>query len=276
VLEQSDLLAIRRIASKANPKIKAWASLADKPARRALGLTLAEGRRLVADALARGRDSRFEPRAFLVSDAGAAHAEAGGLFEMARGLGIECFSLSDPCYEKISRLGAPEGIALVCGLPAREDLVALAAEGIWLVADGVQDPGNAGALARTALAAGAAGCLFLDGVDPTSPKFLRGSMGAAFALACPAIAAGEFVRLRPSLPLRLVAAVSGNGAVDYRLLDRRPPLGIVVGGEKGISDNILDLADERIHIPLQGGVESLNLAVAAGVLLFSGETGGAP
>jgi TrmH family RNA methyltransferase len=274
VIAQPELQTLRRIASKANPRVKDWAALSDKAERRRQGLTLAEGRRLVEEGFKRSGSALFPPKAFLVSDRGAERPEAGVLLARARELGLECINLSEPCCQKITRQIAPDGLALVCGIPEADgDLpTGTCMSGIWLVADGVQDPGNAGALARTALAAGAAGCLFLDGADPTSPKFLRGSMGAAFTLPCPSWTSADFARRRSNLPLRIAIATADPTARDYRNYPCEPPLGIIMGGEKGVSDALAALADDRIHIPLSGGVESLNLAVAAGILLFTGRS----
>ncbi len=264
------LRGARRLASRANSRVKDWASLADRAGREALGLTLAEGGRLAAEGLAAPPDSRFRPAALLVSDSGAERDGAGELFERAGALGLDRFSLSDDCFDKISGLRNADGLALVMavggpapdpsGLWSRPDAR-------WLAAAGVQDPGNAGALARTALAAGFSGCLFLEGADPLSPKFLRGSMGAAFRLPCLAMRTDEFAAARRA-GASLILADSRPGGEDYRRLDYRPPFALLIGGERGVPPELAELADRRAHIPLAGEVESLNLAVAAGIILF--------
>lgn len=267
-------MGLRRLASKANPRIREWAGLDDKTRRRETGLTLAEGARLAREGMTAPPGGLFAPVAFLVADAAAESAEAGSLFRLAGELGIERFSLSDDCGDKVSSLKNSDGFALVMSYAPRPAAVAPLFAGTdarWLVAVGVQDPGNAGALARTALAVGASGCLFLDGADPASPKFLRGSMGAAFRLPCLSMPLAEFVATWKDAGARLVAA-EASGGEDFRRIDYRPPLAIAVGGEKGIAPEVLALADARAAIPLRGGVESLNLAVAAGVILFEAET----
>lgn len=271
MISREELLRVRRIASRVNPKIKDWASLGDRRDRDRLGLTLAEGARLVGEGLEASEPGGSRPVALLVSDAGAEQAGAGQIFRRAGELSVERFSLSDDCFAKVSGLKNSDGIALVMSF-ARDipDLASLmSAPGArWLVAAGVQDPGNAGALARTALAAGWSGCLYLDGCDPASPKFLRGSMGAAFRLPCLGMPTGEFAAGWPGSGARLLAAFSGGDASDYRAAGYAPPLALLVGGERGVPDELAALAAERVRIPLRGGVESLNLAVAAGVILF--------
>jgi rRNA methylases len=274
MIEQTALAGIRRIASRANPRVKTWASLKDKQNRDTLGLTLAEGVHLVEEGLRPPEQDEvrlFGPVAFLVSDSGAARPEAGGFLAAARGLGIELFNLADDCYEKMSGLRNSEGVALVMSVATKDDDIAAVTSktgGKWLIATGVQDPGNAGALARTALAAGMDGCLFLDGADPRSPKFLRGSMGAAFRLPCLSVSTETFISAWPAGAVRLFAATTSATATDYRTAKYTTPFAILIGGERGIPDALSGMADEEIHIPLKGNVESLNLAVAAGILLF--------
>ncbi len=272
-MERETLLLAKRIASKGNIRVREWAALADAKERRTRSLTLAEGATLCAEALDAAADGLLTPAALILSDSGAARAAAAPLFAKAGELGLERYSLSDECFAKISSLKNNEGIALTLAFSARTaDLSGLWREdgAHWLVAVGVQDPGNAGALARTALAAGCDGCLFLDGADPAGPKFLRGSMGAAFRLPCLAAGAAEFVEAWPAAAaagVRLLVAASGGG-VDYREARYSGNWGLVVGGERGVPEAVRALASETVHIPLRGGVESLNLAVAAGIVLF--------
>ncbi len=274
MIEATVLRGIRRIASRANPRIKEWAGLKEKSDRDALGLTMAEGARLAGEALAGIEAGLYRPVAFLVSDQGAAHPEAGSMLDQARLAGLHLFNLSDDCFAKISSLKSPEGLAVILSFadstPVLAELFA-SADARWLIAAGVQDPGNAGALARTALAAGFSGCLYVGGTDPRSPKFLRGSMGASFHLPCLSLTEEEFVRQwQPTFP-RLYAATAHGEALDFRQAGFNPPFCLALGGEKGLSEAMLDLAEQNIHIQLHGGVESLNLAVAAGILLFEAE-----
>lgn len=275
MIAREELLSVKRIASRANPRLKDWAGLNDRKNRDALGLTLAEGAKLVDEALRSGGEAaRLNPSVLLISDSGAERREAGQLFQAAGEAGVERISVTDDCFDKLSGLKNADGLAVVLSIapePVNVPSLFSAADARWLVAAGVQDPGNAGALARTALASGCGGCLFLDGADPLSPKFLRGSMGAAFRIPCLGMPAEEFAAAWPAGGKLVMAASGGEGAVYFRDVDYRPPLGLLVGGERGVPKALASLAEVRAHIPLRGGVESLNLAVAAGVILFEAE-----
>lgn len=274
MISREELRRVRRLASRANPRIKDWSGLGDRKERDRLGLTLAEGAKLAAEGLEVGGDGVFRPASLLISDSGAERPEAGGLFALAGERGVERLSLSDDCYAKVSGLKNADGLALVMAFdPGPADpLPLLSRPGAkWLAAAGVQDPGNAGALARTALAAGADGCLFIGGADPRSPKFLRGGMGAAFRLPCLSISEDAFAAALAAAPTRLLLAAVDGEAADYREISYSPPMILLVGGERGVPESLARLTTGKIHIPLQGGVESLNLAVAAGVILFEAE-----
>ena len=132
----------------------------------------------------------------------------GSIYRYAEKGGVEILAVSDDCYAKLSDLQSPEGAA-VAFAPSALGLEMILGEPRprLLVAAGVQDPGNAGALVRTAEAAGAAGCVFLDSIDVYAPKFLRAAMGGVFT-AQPAViqsvyapeftahSAGHVVRIR--------------------------------------------------------------------------------
>lgn len=271
MIPRDELLRVRRLASRANARVKDWAALHDRSRREETGLTLAEGARLVAEGLeTAGGDGRFRPVALLVSDAGAGHPDAGRLFALAGSRGLERFSLSDDCFAKISGLKHADGVALVlsCDYGEADPGLLDGPDARWLVAAGVQDPGNAGALARTALAADCTGCLFLEGADPRSPKFLRGAMGAAFRLPCLGMSLDTFLAAWSASPRTLLVATAAADAVDYRDAGYAPPCFLLVGGERGIPEALSRLDGVRVRIPLAGGVESLNLAVAAGIILF--------
>jgi TrmH family RNA methyltransferase len=129
-----------------------------------------------------------------------------------------------------------------------------------VVLAGVSDPGNAGTVIRSAAAAGAAGVLVTPGsVDPTNPKVVRASAGAIFALP---VATVEDLS---TLGLTTVGAVAGGLSPDE--VDLSGPVALVLGGEAaGLPED--ELFDTEVALPLGGGVESLNVAMAATVLLY--------
>jgi len=139
-----------------------------------------------------------------------------------------------------------------------------------LAATGLQDPGNAGAIIRSAAAAGATGVV-LDEVsaDPWGWKALRASMGSAFHL--PVLRTRMITNLIDEwrgAGLRLVATAPRNGTPMHDL-DFTKPMVLLLGGEgAGLPGKMLTAADARVTIPMRGGIESLNAAVAAAVLLY--------
>ena len=252
------------ITSRANPIVQALAALRQRKHRQQQGFSLAEGLHLVAEAFA----ARSTIAALIVARRAAGRPEVAALEKEARSRGIEILRLGDGCYDKISELTSPEGVAITVSTatPCVESLLVGAAR--LLVAAGVQDPGNAGALVRTAEAAGASGCVFLGGVDLSHPRFLRGAQGSSFRLPCAAALEGAFLAALAKTSIRLLVADSRPGT-DYASADYRPPVAIVVGGEgQGVSASLIAAAQDRLSIPMTPPVESLNVAVAAGVLLY--------
>lgn len=177
--------------------------------------------------------------------------------------------LSAGVIERVASTVSPQSeIALVRRPQATLDSFAEAK--LLLVAVAVQDPGNAGALVRTALAAGASGILFTEGsVDVFSPKTVRSSAGAVFALpvveAKSAADALEEVR-RMGLTRLATDAEHGEDLYDAELPDR---IAVVVGNEaQGLPAELKPHLDRTVRIPMLGPAESLNVAVASAVVCF--------
>jgi RNA methyltransferase, TrmH family len=148
---------------------------------------------------------------------------------------------------------------------------------VALVIDGVQDPGNVGTLIRTAHALGAAGTVVLRGTaDPTSPKALRAAMGATFRHPVVALDDGGFIAWARKHEVTLWAAAADGvplpralGTRDAARDTRGGPIAVIVGNEgAGIRPQLNAVAAQRVAIPLAQGAESLNVAVAAGILLY--------
>jgi TrmH family RNA methyltransferase len=138
--------------------------------------------------------------------------------------------------------------------------------------DAVQDPGNFGAIIRTAEAAGATGIVAMRGsVDPFAPKTLRSSMGSAFRLPIVTdLEPGKFVDMAHERGLTVVAT-SADAATLYTDYDWSQPTVVFFGNEgNGIGPELMEQSDQRIRIPLCSPVESLNVAAAAAVVLFEG------
>jgi TrmH family RNA methyltransferase len=143
-----------------------------------------------------------------------------------------------------------------------------AADGLRAVADGVQDPGNLGAIIRAADAAGASGVLVTGGVDPHHPKVVRASMGSLFHLPVVALSLPQARDLLTRAGVRVLVA-DPRGEVEYTRADYTPPVALVVGSEaRGPDPAWREVAAGTVRIPLYGRAESLNVALAAGLLLY--------
>ena len=175
------------------------------------------------------------------------------------------YVLPDHVFAAVCDTKTPQGIAAVLGIRPRplsgDRLVAL---------DGVQDPGNVGTILRTADAAGFDGVLLSpDCADVFSPKVLRATMGSIFRVG---------LAFPESLPDRLTRLKREGYAILSSQLDGDPfyaregigeKLVLVIGNEgNGISDPIRNLATHRLRLPMRGGAESLNAAVAAGIMMY--------
>ncbi len=256
------------ITSRQNPRLKALAALHLPKVRRETGLTLAEGARLCREALAGGPvvETLILAETFAGRPAGAELAVAA----VAQGCEVLC--LTDACYAKLSELPGAEGVAAAVRLAEPELAELVGADCRLVVAAGVQDPGNAGALVRVAEAAGATGCVFLGGADPAHPRFLRGAMGSSFRVPCRRVDEAEFLAAARVAGVRLICAAPPRGAASEAAFDRAdyaPPTAVVVGAEgAGLSPALLAAAATRVYIPMSGQVESLNVAVSAGIRLY--------
>ncbi len=245
---------MKRIASPANPLLKLVRRLA-RGGRRDPRFLL-EGRKLVHAALESGVALEFA----LVSRGRAA--------EEARALeakGVEVSEATEKLFASVSSLSSPEGVLAVARRPAHS-INELAAGGVVLVSVGIQDPGNLGALARVAEAAGARALIVLKGsADPFGPKALRGSMGSL--LRVPVFEMDDLAPL-PERGFRLAALVP-RGGVDFREADYSPPVAVLLGREaSGLDDATVARSDLRVSIPMQGAVESLNVATAGALVLY--------
>ena len=186
-------------------------------------------------------------------------------------------------FAQLADTETPQGIIAVIE-PRRWAAAELAPRtgAVTLVIDGVQDPGNVGTLIRTAHALGAAGTVVLRGTaDPTSPKALRAAMGATFRHPVVSLDDAGFIAwarkhavtlwaaAADGTPLhRALAKGAGKGEGQGTWLDDGP-IAVIVGNEgAGIRPQLNAVAAQRVAIPLAQGAESLNVAVAAGILLY--------
>ncbi len=254
------------VRSRAHPLVKRLRRLRER-ADPGGGLMLLEGPKLVLEALVSGVElveAAASPRA--------AQRPRGA--EALRALedgGVPVRLLADEVLEGLSEVRASQGLLAIAQRPqAAPEALFDAPQPLVVVAVEVQDPGNLGALLRSAEAAGATGAVLTAGcADPFSWKALRGSMGSAFRLPLLAgLPPEQALALLQGRGLRLAAA-SAEAPQDYAEADLRGPLALLVGNEgAGLPAALQQAADLRLRIPMAGRVESLNAGAAAAVLLF--------
>ena len=185
--------------------------------------------------------------------------------------GVEVALVSAPVMDAISPVRSPSAIvALAERPPAPGEAFYGGAAPLIVVTVDVQDPGNVGAIVRVAEAAGGTGVVAAGAsASPFGWKALRGSMGSALRLPIVAgVAADEAVDAARSHGCRVVATVPRDGRPIFEA-DLAGPLAVLIGGEgRGLPGPLVDAADERVTIPMQAPVESLNTAVSAALILY--------
>lgn len=228
-------------------------------------LTLAEGVRLLEEALASG----VTVRGAATSPTLEGTPRGMALKERLERAGVELEDVDDDELVRLADTEQPQGIVAV--VEPRHwtfDDIPISPSCVVMVLDGVQDPGNVGALARTALALGAAGLVALPGTaDLYNPKALRGSMGALFRLPSVISTADAFVSWARGAGLALWTTAANGRPVARG--EREGPIALLVGNEgAGVRPELAAVASRSVSVPLGNGVESLNVAVAAGILLY--------
>ena len=247
------------ITSTANPKIK-WvrALQAQGRERRSAGAFVVEGVRLVEEAFVAGWEAQLVLYTQDLTERGRS------VLDGFAGRGSPLEQVSPEVLRAASDTETPQGLLAVLSqqtLPLPELLQFV------FIPDQVRDPGNLGTMLRTAAAAGVQAVFCPpDTADAFAPKVLRAGMGAHFRLPVHSLDWEGIARLLTSLHVLLAAMDEG---MPYTQADFRLPLALIVGGEaQGAGPQARRLAHASVHIPMPGGGESLNAAVAAGVLLF--------
>ncbi|HSR15891.1 MAG TPA: RNA methyltransferase [Gemmatimonadales bacterium] len=240
-------------------------SLHTRKGRERRGLTLAEGIRLVEEVLAAG----VSIKSVMISPALGHTPRGEALSQAIRARVSRVEEVDDRQLAGLASTEHPQGIIAVIQ-PATSGLEAIRVGGrsVVLVLDAVQDPGNVGTMVRTALALGAAGVVALPGTaELGNPKVLRAAMGASFRL--PAVAASPEAFLSWTAATgQSVWVASGEGDPVQSATDRGA-VALVLGNEgAGVGADLARAARRAVAIPLRGRAESLNVGVAAGILLW--------
>jgi TrmH family RNA methyltransferase len=258
--------AVKTITSLANPIVKDIRGLALAKNRKESGLFVAEGLKLVADAVEAGWTVRTLVHATNVGGqplvarlAATTHARGGAVL-----------SVSEAVLGKISRRDNPQTVIGVFEqklTPA--NAIRPKTGDVWVALEAVRDPGNLGTIVRTADAVGAAGVILVgDTVDPFSVEAVRATMGSIFAVPLARASRAEFAKLATTWPGTVVGTHLA-ATTDYRKADYRAPVLLVMGGEQaGLTAEAAQATKTLVKIPMAGKADSLNLAVATAVMLF--------
>jgi TrmH family RNA methyltransferase len=240
--------------------------LRDKRRRLESGLYLAEGFHVVEEALLSGA-----PVTEVLVGEGAAKSPAGGrIVETARASKVKVTEVPRQVLEALSDVETPQGVMAVIRAPDPKAPPPFGRDGVHVLLDGIQDPGNAGAILRAADAFGCVSAVFCRGtVEAVNPKVLRGAQGSHFHL--PVVTGPEAAAAAAAARAagcRVLAAVASGGVSLYDTKSPGPRTAVVFGNEaRGSGEETLRACDARVTIPLSGRAESLGVAAAAAVVL---------
>ena len=251
---------LKPIRSRDNPRFKALRALAASTReRRKAGLALLDGAHLIAAHHASGG----VPEQLILSESGLADAEAAQLAADASAHGT--LVLADALFNDLAQVATPTGIVALIRTPKAGPLPSRIERCVML--ENIQDAGNLGSILRSTAAAGIASVLLSQGCAfPWSSKVLRAGMGAHFSLDLYDNA--DLAAAVHRLAGRLICT-SGHARKSLYQADLRGPLAWVFGNEgSGVSPALYAAAAERLHIPMPGKTESLNVAAAAAICLF--------
>jgi len=258
---------VKEVTSLANPLVKEIKALALKKFRDEQHAFMAEGLKLIIDALDLGWSIRT--LVFAKSARGNQAAEKAAARTVAAGGTV--LEVSEKVLTAITRRDNPQAVVGVFSqrLTPLKDIRPEAGD-VWVALDRVRDPGNLGTVIRTVDAVGAKGVILIgDATDPFSLETVRATMGSIFAVPVAKASQEAFLAWRKGFA-GLVAGTHLKGAVDYRSVDfgGRPVLLVMGNEQQGLTDELAQSCDRLLRIPQAGRADSLNLAVATGVMLF--------
>lgn len=259
--------APRQVTSLSNPTVKAARGLHLRKEREESGLFLAEGLKIVAEAFEHGRT----PRILMYGPDAAAHHLVKAIAAATLKASGEVLEVSRDILEKVSRRDNPQTVVAVFE-QAFTPLAALEPKsaGAWVALQAVRDPGNLGAIVRTADAAGCGGVILVgDCCDPYSVEAVRATMGSIFAVPLYKATVDEFLAWRQGWPGSVVGTLL-TATVDHRSAEYRAPTLILMGNEQaGLPPELAAACDVNVKIPMRGRADSLNLSVATGIMIYA-------
>ena len=254
------------ITSAGNAEVKRLRSLHERKFRKQTGLFLAEGTRICAEAASLGWT--MHRLAFLAGREGDRMVRP--LLEALERDRGRPLPMIESLLSRISRKDNPQMVlgAFEQRWLAADDITSGPAD-CWIALDRVRDPGNLGTIMRTADATGARGIILIgDCTDPYSVEAVRASMGAVFNVGLATMTEDEFIAFAGAWPGR-VTGTALPASMDYRTARYDGPMILLMGNEQaGLPDRLQQACDQVIRMPMMGRSDSLNLAVATGVVLY--------
>ena len=257
----------RSISSLTNPTVKAVRAMHLRKEREQTGLFLSEGLKIVVDAV----DLGHAPKVLLFGPEAAGHPLLKRCAEATFRAGGEVIEVTREVLEKVSKRDNPQAVIAVFS-QVFTPLLSLSPSDApcWVALQAVRDPGNLGTIIRTADAAGCGGVILVgDCCDPYSVEAVRATMGSVFAVKIAKATAREFLDWRTSWPGSVVGTLL-SATVDHRTADYSRPTLILMGNEQaGLAPELAAACDVNVKIPMRGRADSLNLAVATGIMIYT-------
>jgi len=249
------------ITSVQNSRVKSWQKLQTKKGRQASKTYLLDGWHLVQEAI------QHEGKLHAIM----ATPEQLAEHQEALPLGVPVFEITTDIAKKLSDLVTPQGIFAEVSLPTATREPRFIHDGAWLFLDAIQDPGNIGTMVRTADAAGFAGVVFGNGsVDPYSPKALRAMQGSQFHMTLTTGDLQDWTAAFTQNDINVYGTQLDPEAADLFTIPAQSQFALIMGNEgQGRAADLAKMPTKKPYIPLTGDAESLSVAVAAGIAMFS-------
>lgn len=257
---------VKTVTSLTNPTVKDIRALQQRKYRRETGRFVAEGLKLVTDAV----EVDWPIDILVYAEKVASQPQVAQVAAKVKARGGLILQVSEPVLAKITHRENPQ---MVVGV-FRQKLIRLSdiepgGTTVWVALEGIKDPGNLGTVIRTVDSVGASGVILVgDTVDPFSIETVRATMGSIFAVPIARATVAEFLAWKAGFPGPVVGTHLA-GAVDYRTLNYPEPMILLMGNEQsGLPQPVAEACDCLVKIPMAGKADSLNLAVSTGIMLY--------
>ncbi|MDB5499188.1 MAG: rRNA methylase protein [Phenylobacterium sp.] len=260
-------MSSRTVTSLTNPTVKAVRALHLRKARDETGLFVAEGLKAVIE----GIETGHAPAILLYGAEAAGHPLLQKAVQATLAANGEVIEVTEGILAKVSRRDNPQAVVGVFEQVFRPlEVIEPHAARCWVALHRVRDPGNLGTIVRTADAAGCGGVILVgECCDPYSVEAVRATMGSIFAVPLTRATEAEFAAWRNRWPGSVVGTLL-SADCDYRQADYGKPTLILMGNEQqGLPPDMAALCDVNVKIPMRGRADSLNLSVAAGIMIYA-------